>query len=159
ALLPLSCSATGDPASQISAQDVGGSSGVGGAATSLAGSAGTSTGFGPSHPLTDPNSNAGSQMMPIGGVSMRGADPGGCTKDQNILFLIDRSGSMQCNPPPTTQSFLCELAPSRADATMPSKLEIVEQALSGAFNQLRPTMMNQPKTRAGLAILSTDDMW
>jgi len=65
---------------------------------------------------------------------------------------------MQCNPPPTTQSFLCDLAPSRADATMPSKLEIVEQALSTSFDQLLPTMMGQPTTRAGLVGFSTDDM-
>jgi hypothetical protein len=41
---------------------------------------------------------------------------------------------------------------------MPTKLQIVETALSTAFNQLLPTMPGQPKTRAGLAELSTDDM-
>jgi hypothetical protein len=97
-------------------------------------------------------------MSVISQLPMRGTDTVGCAKDQNILFLIDRSGSMQCNPPPTTASNLCELFPTRADTTMPSKLEIVEQALSMSFNLLLPTMMGQPKTRAGLAILSTDDM-
>lgn len=157
ALLPLACSATGDPATQISAQDIGGASGASGAASSMAGASGS--GFGPSKPLMDPNSNnvGGQPSIGGGGLTMRGADPGGCTKDQNILFLIDRSGSMQCNPPPTTDSNACEFFPMRADATMPSKLEIVQGALSMSFNQLLPTMMGQPTTRAGLAELSTDD--
>ena len=80
-----------------------------------------------------------------------------CTKEQNILFLVDRSGSMQCNPPPTQESRRCEVLPSRADMALPSKLEIVEDALSTAFNQLLPTMQNQPVTRAGLHYFSTDD--
>jgi hypothetical protein len=87
------------------------------------------------------------------------SDPGGCTKDQNILFVLDRSGSMQCNPPPTTDSAACERFPTRADPAMPSKLEIVESALSASFDQLLPSMMaGAPKTRAGLAKFSTDDM-
>jgi hypothetical protein len=130
---------------------------MGGAATSVAGSAGMGgVGYGPSHAETDPSGTAG-QMSVITQLPMRGSDPGGCTKDQNILFLIDRSGSMQCNPPPTTDSNACEFFPTRADATMPSKLEIVQQALSMSFNQLLPTMMGQPTTRVGLAELSTDD--
>ena len=154
-LLLLACSATGDPNSgRIDNQDI---QGMGGAATSMAGTTGAGTpGFGPSAPLMSPDTGGMSSV--ISQLPTRGSDPTGCTKDQNILFLIDRSGSMQCNPPPTTQSFACDLFPTRADTTMPSKLDIVEQALSMSFNQLLPTMMNQPVTRAGLAELSTDDM-
>jgi hypothetical protein len=106
----------------------------------------------------DPTSSVGGQMSVITQLPTRSSDPlGGCTKDQNILFLIDRSGSMQCNPPPTTDSNACEFFPTRADPNMPSKLEIVQQAMSMSFNQLLPTMPGQPVTRAGLAELSTDD--
>jgi hypothetical protein len=156
-LLSLACSATGDNSSTIGNQDI---TNMGGA-SSMAGASGTGStpGYGPDHPLVDPNSNgAGGQMMVITQLPMRMDDPTACTKDQNILFLIDRSGSMQCNPPPTTQSFQCEIFPMRADTTMPSKLEIVESAMSMAWDQLLPTNPKQPKTRAGLAELSTDDM-
>lgn len=155
-LLSLACSATGDNNSgRIGDQDI---QGMGGAATSMAGAAGAGApGFGPTAPLMAGGDTGGMPSV-ITQLPTRGSDPTGCTKDQNILFLIDRSGSMQCNPPPTTQSFACDLFPTRADTTMPSKLEIVESALSMSFNQLLPTMMNQPVTRAGLAELSTDDM-
>jgi hypothetical protein len=121
----------------------------------MAGSSG-GPGYGPAVAQMDPNS-VGGQASVITQLPMRGTDPVGCAKDQNILFVIDRSGSMQCNPPPTTDSNTCDFFPTRADATMPSKLEIVQQAMSMSFNQLLPTMMGQPTTRAGLAELSTDD--
>src|SRR5689334_14195759 len=33
----------------------------------------------------------------------------------NVLFVLDRSASMLCNPPPTTESAACEDKPERAD--------------------------------------------
>ena len=152
-LLVLACSAAGAPSTQITNQDVMGNGGD--ATMSMAGAAGV--GGRVTGPLEDPAASVQPPVV-IGPTDMRAGNMNGCAKDQNILFLIDRSGSMQCNPPPTTQSFLCEIRPSRADMTMPSKLEIVESALSTAFNQLLPKTPSQPKTRAGLAILSTDDM-
>jgi hypothetical protein len=155
-LLALACSATGGPPHQITSSDALG--GMSGAATSMAGSSGfgAATGVGAGHGIESPGGSAAPPTIaPIASTRM---DPGVCTMDQNILFLIDRSGSMQCNPPPTTDSRTCEFLPSTADPTMPSKLQIVETALSTAFNQLLPTMPGQPVTRAGMAILSTDDM-
>ena len=46
----------------------------------------------------------------------------------NILFVLDRSASMQCNPPPTTQSAACEQEPMRSRANQPSKWEITTAA-------------------------------
>jgi len=116
-------------------------------------------GVGLAHGLEDPSSSSAGGMPPVITVMPGESDPGGCTKDQNILFVIDRSGSMQCNPPPTTESAACERFPTRADPAMPSKLEIVVTTLSPAFDQLLPSMMpGAPKTRAGMAYFSTDDM-
>jgi hypothetical protein len=54
----------------------------------------------------------------------------------HVLLLLDRSGSMLCNPPPATASEACEANPVRANATQPSKWEIVERALSDALELL-----------------------
>jgi hypothetical protein len=152
-LLPLACSAAGGPGSQITRLD-----GTGGAAaaSSMAGAAGFG-GIGFGKAMESPTENAGAPPMIV--VQPGEVQPsGGCTKPQNILFLIDRSGSMNCNPPPTTPSTTCNFTPVTQDPSMPTKLQIVEGALSTAFNQLLPTMANQPITRAGMAVLSTDDM-
>jgi hypothetical protein len=152
-LLPLACSAAGGPGSQITRLD---GMGGGAAASSMAGAAGFG-GIGLGKAMESPTENAGAPPMI---VVQPGQDQpsGGCTKPQNILFLIDRSGSMNCNPPPTTPSTTCNFTPQTQDPSMPTKLQIVEGALSTAFNQLLPTMPNQPITRAGMAVLSTDDM-
>jgi hypothetical protein len=153
----VACSASSNDAGTIDGNDAVGGAGAAGASSggSSPGSGGA-TGFG-AMPAVDPNANSQGGVLITGGVEMRPSSGSGCTVDQNILFLIDRSGSMQCNPPPTTASRTCEIFPTRADTTIPSKLEIVEDALSTAFNQLLPTMANQPVTRAGLHYFSTDD--
>jgi hypothetical protein len=69
----------------------------------------------------------------------------------NILFVLDRSGSMQCNPPPTTQSALCEQMPTRADANRPSKWQITTQALINGIRGLPAS------ATVGLAYFSNDD--
>ncbi|HEX4339655.1 MAG TPA: vWA domain-containing protein [Polyangiaceae bacterium] len=157
----LACSATGNQSHGITDQDVLG--GASGAATSMAGSSGLggatgsgATGIGATGAMEAPGATSPPPIItPLPGAPM---DPGKCSVDQNILFLIDRSGSMQCNPPPTTDSATCEFFPRTADTTMPTKLQIVETALSTAFDQLLPTMAGQPATRAGMAVLSTDDV-
>ena len=69
----------------------------------------------------------------------------------NLLFVIDRSGSMNCNLPPITTSSDCENKPSRADATKPSKWEIIRDALKSVFAELPPT------ASAGISYFSNDD--
>jgi hypothetical protein len=69
----------------------------------------------------------------------------------NLLFVLDRSGSMNCNPPPTTKSEACEAKPERADAKSASKWEITRDALNAAF-QLLPASAS-----VGLSYFSNDD--
>lgn len=70
----------------------------------------------------------------------------------NLLFLIDRSSSMNCNLPPITSSADCEQQAHKADATQPSKWEIVREALKAAIAQLPAT------ASAGITYFSNDDM-
>ena len=69
----------------------------------------------------------------------------------NILFVIDRSGSMACNPPPLTGSEACERDPKRADPQQPSKWELTSQALVSALDTLPDT------TTVGVSFFSNDD--
>jgi hypothetical protein len=56
----------------------------------------------------------------------------------NLLFVIDRSGSMNCNPPPTTPSATCELFPVAQNANQPTKWSITRDAIQ----QVLATMPN-----------------
>jgi Mg-chelatase subunit ChlD len=69
----------------------------------------------------------------------------------NLLFVIDRSGSMNCNPPPTTDSMACESNPTRADSAKPSKWEITRDALDAAMRQLPAS------ASVGISYFSNDD--
>jgi hypothetical protein len=86
-------------------------------------------------------------------------DSGGCASSTikaellpaNLLFVIDRSGSMNCNLPPITSSADCEAKPERVDSTQPSKWEIIRDALKSALAALPPT------ASAGISYFSNDD--
>jgi hypothetical protein len=86
-------------------------------------------------------------------------DSGGCASSTikaeiipaNMLFVIDRSGSMNCNLPPITSSSDCEAKPDRADPMRPSKWEIIRDALKSAFASLPST------ASAGISYFSNDD--
>jgi hypothetical protein len=69
----------------------------------------------------------------------------------NLLFVIDRSSSMACNPPPTTDSEACELDPVRANPFLLSKWEITRDALLDAITRLPSA------TVVGLSYFSNDD--
>jgi hypothetical protein len=69
----------------------------------------------------------------------------------NTLFVIDRSGSMACNPPPVTDSATCESDGKRAAADSPSKWEITQTALVESLNIL-PEL-----ARVGVSYFSNDD--
>jgi hypothetical protein len=69
----------------------------------------------------------------------------------NLLFVIDRSSSMACNPPPTTDSATCESNPVAVDPTAPTKWSITRTALSHAIAAL------PDDTVVGLTYFSNDD--
>lgn len=69
----------------------------------------------------------------------------------NILFVIDRSGSMSCNPPPLQSSAQCESSPQPKYPAQETKWEIVSEALKNAIAAMPAT------TRVGFAYFSNDD--
>jgi hypothetical protein len=69
----------------------------------------------------------------------------------NILVVLDRSGSMNCNLPPITDSAACEKNPVQADATQPTKWTVVKKALKDAVAALLGT------ASVGLSYFNTDD--
>lgn len=70
----------------------------------------------------------------------------------NLLFVIDRSGSMNCNLPPITSSPECEQLVSKAVLDQPSKWEVVRAALEAALAELPSS------ASAGITYFSNDDM-
>jgi hypothetical protein len=69
----------------------------------------------------------------------------------SLLFVIDRSSSMACNPPPRTSSEDCEADGARADIFVPSKWEITRAALVQAIEKL------PGETVVGISYFSNDD--
>ena len=69
----------------------------------------------------------------------------------NLLFVLDRSESMACNPPPITTSTQCEDTPERADEIAFNKWEIVRISVSRAMKNL------PPETNVGISYFSNDD--
>lgn len=69
----------------------------------------------------------------------------------NILFIIDRSGSMSCNPPPLQSSPQCEASPKPKFPAQDSKWQITSQALKTAIAAMPAT------TRVGITYFNNDD--
>lgn len=72
----------------------------------------------------------------------------------NILFLVDRTGSMNCNPPPVQSSEHCATSPQAVDPVQPTKWHITRDALIAAVQGLRTV---SPKPAVGIAYFNTDD--
>lgn len=72
----------------------------------------------------------------------------------NILFLVDRSGSMNCNLPPTTDSATCEQNPLAVDPAQPTKWSTIVASMSTALDGLAAV----PLTSVGLSFFSNDDI-
>ena len=71
----------------------------------------------------------------------------------HVLFVVDRSGSMNCNLPEDGQSSSeCAQFPMRKTDSAPSKWELVEQALSEAFG----TLAKSGNTAAGLTLFPAE---
>jgi hypothetical protein len=69
----------------------------------------------------------------------------------NLLLVVDRSASMSCNPPPITDSVACEAAPMHLAPDMPSKWQVMREALRAALLAL------PDDTVVGLSYFSNDD--
>jgi hypothetical protein len=68
----------------------------------------------------------------------------------NLLFVIDRSASMRCNPPPTTQSTTCEGDPRTQDPSLPTKWDVMTDEVLRAVHAL------PPETGVGVSFFSND---
>lgn len=72
----------------------------------------------------------------------------------HLLFLIDRSGSMNCNLPPIQSSTECEANPQKVNQGEPSKWEVTETALVDAFTELENA---DPLPSIGMAYFNSDN--
>lgn len=72
----------------------------------------------------------------------------------SILFVLDRSGSMACNPPPLQDSASCEANAVPVDGTQPSKWQITVSALEAVFDDL---LDKGSTAHIGLSFFSNDN--
>jgi hypothetical protein len=70
----------------------------------------------------------------------------------SILFVLDRSGSMACNPPPTQTVEECNEEPGAKNPMAPTRWSITVDALKTAFGSLEGT-----NASAGLEMFSIDN--
>lgn len=75
-------------------------------------------------------------------------------KPANMLFLIDRTGSMNCNPPPTQTTAECEASPVPKNPAEPSKWAITRDSLIAAWNGLQGT---DPLPSIGVMLFNNND--
>src|SRR6478735_2360306 len=71
----------------------------------------------------------------------------------NLLFVVDKSGSMNCNPPPT--DLTCD-NPIKVDENELSKWEITQDALTGSSGALQ-VLAGQAGVSVGLSLFPLDD--
>jgi len=139
----------------------GGQAAMGGTMIATGGSSvgGSSTGGG------DSGGSAGQGTAADAGASGVGQDPSmpecaASTQEAkltpaNLLFLIDKSGSMNCNPPEGDAALnaRCAERPIQEDMSKPSKWEVASTALRGALD----TLVGQSNIRAGLTLFPIAD--
>lgn len=70
----------------------------------------------------------------------------------SLLFVVDRSGSMGCNPPPLQDTASCNMLAEPTDPAAPTRWSVMVDALSGAFRQLEGS-----DASIGLSFFSNDD--
>ena len=105
----------------------------------------------------DPAGPDGQSVLP--GQVVTGLLDADCPKEtqetsllpSNVLFVVDRSLSMACNPPPITTTQQCENSPIRTVPALPSKWQITRTALETAIDEL------SSNTTVGLSYFSNDD--
>lgn len=70
----------------------------------------------------------------------------------SVLFVVDRSGSMACNPPPVQTVEACNETPIAANPSSPSRWQITVDSLKDAMGGLQDT-----NVAAGLTFFSVDN--
>lgn len=132
-----------------------GSSGPGG----VGGAGGSSGSHGGSGGLDPENPSAGSGGGGLPAPNVDAIFETGCAMATakaelppvNLLFVLDRSQSMECNTPAITSSAACEERPVREDPEQSSKWEITREALKHMVHAL------PPQTVVGISYFSNDD--
>jgi len=146
------CSSSEEPLANIGGggdANQGGASGASGAGSSGdAGETGVGSGTGmggtfPEFP-DDPPPDAGTPQ------SCAASEQQAVLIPANLLFLIDRSGSMNCNPPEGDSALneLCKTHPAKEDLNLPSKWEVTRDALRGALDSLA----DKPNVSVGISV-------
>jgi Mg-chelatase subunit ChlD len=162
-----------------SGKDSGGSGGSGGSTSGgTSGSSAASAGSGTSasggsagHAATGGTSTGGSAASGGSGNQDAGGEAGergqGGTPEcaaetqearltaANLLFLIDKSGSMNCNPPEgdADVNARCAQFPIQEDPNVPSKWQVASDALGSALDSLS----GLPNVSAGLTLFPVED--
>ncbi|MET0384612.1 MAG: vWA domain-containing protein [Polyangiales bacterium] len=72
----------------------------------------------------------------------------------SILFVVDKSGSMACNPPPLQDSASCEANAVPVDGTQLTKWQITVSALQAVFDSL---LAKSSTAQIGLTFFSNDN--
>ena len=109
--------------------------------------------------------NAGAQpaAMPVNDALCEDlTDASGCVAKSyqsaqlpsSVLFVLDRSGSMACNPPPLQDSAACEMQAVPVDGTQPTKWQITVDALGRVFDDL---VAAGSTANVGLTFFSNDN--
>ena len=121
---------------------MGGTAGSSGGVAGSGGSPGGSSHGGTLTGGTGGQGGSGNSLVIIsGGSGGTGGLPTSCSgqystatlEPTNLLFLIDRSGSMNCNAPPVQTTENCRISLQKFDSNQPSKWEITRQAVSEAL--------------------------
>jgi hypothetical protein len=132
--------------------------GAGGAGDGSGGSGEGATGAATVEGGTKNSSSGGSPNTGSGS----GGDVNECAKTTkkadptpaNLLFVIDKSGSMNCNPPDGDEELgaKCANFPVKEFPEQPSKWEVTSAALANALD----TLAEMPHVRAGVTLFPTD---
>jgi hypothetical protein len=143
---PLACSAASGPGSSGGEGGSSGGTTIRGAGGSLFSSGGD--GPGPMFGDTGGGSQGGG-----GGDSCGSSNYKSTLLPANILFLVDRSGSMNCNLDNASAAD-CEAHPVTKDATQPTRWSVITKSLSSALDQIAAV----PNASVGLTFFSNDDV-